>query len=250
MSWLRHRITILALVILIAHIIAIFALHTPRPMVNLPAGVRAPRLPIATPTTNDTIELDGLNDPLVFAGAHQHGFSALAWMMRPRQEYALTNTPAPPRFLAFSRTPTEFPPNDHRSTIATRTEPPVLNFNLPPQAPQSHLFVEGPLQQRPLLKPIEPPIQHATEVLTNTVIQLGVRADGFPISARIVTTSGSRGADLTALDLAQKSRFAPIPTIGARDPNELQWGELIFQWFTAEPTATNNPPKTAISAAR
>ena len=38
-------------------------------------------------------------------------------------------------------------------------------------------------------KPPEIPIQFASDVLSNTVVQLGVRGDGFPFTARIVSGS-------------------------------------------------------------
>ena len=249
MRWSGKRLAIVATIIFLAHVIAIFAIHTPRPMVMLPDGIRTPRtLPVST-GTNHTTELDGLNDPLVFAGAHERGFSAAAWMVRPRQEFALTNPPAPPRYLAFVRRPVELPAE---SELKFRREEdlPLLQFALPSDPPKSILMVEGDLKNRGLIKPIDVPVQIASDVLSNTVVQVAVRADGFPFSARVVSGSGSRGADDVALDLARKARFSALPQIRPGEGAEMQWGELVFQWFTAGPTATNLPAKTAVSAAR
>jgi hypothetical protein len=250
MSWTRQRVLILAAVIFAAHVIALSALHTPPPMVVLPEGFRTPRLVRATPSTNNVIELDGLNDPLVFAGAHQHGFSASAWMMRPQQEYAFTNAPVEPRYLAFSRPTTELPIAQVESKVQPQTSLPFVSFVLAKEPPHSILRIEGGLEGRQLLKAPILPIQLASDVLSNTAIQVGVRMDGFPFSARIVSGSGSRGADLAALDLANKARFAPLPAAESPDPAELQWGEMVFQWFTTEPSATNGLPKTSVSAAK
>jgi hypothetical protein len=248
-SWSRKRLTIVAMIIFLAHVIAIFAIHTPRPMVMLPDGFRTPRTLPVPGGTNHTTELDDLNDPLVFAGAHERGFSAAAWMMRPKLEFSLTNPPTPPRFLAFVRTPLELPAE---SELKLRREEdlPELEFALPGDPQKSILMIEGELKNRGLIKPIEVPVQIASDILSNTVVQVAVRADGFPFSARIITGSGSHGADLTALDLATKARFSALPQIRAGEAAEMQWGELVFQWFTAGPNATNLPAKTAVSAAR
>lgn len=249
MSWSRKRLAIVATVIFLAHVVAIFAIHTPRPMVMLPDDFRTARFMPVPAATNHAAELDGLNDPLVFAGAHEHGFSAAAWMMRPRQEFALTNAPTPPRYLAFSRTPLELP---RETDVWPRreTDLPLLQFALPREQVRSKLMIEGDLKNRGLIRPIEVPIQNGSEVLSNTVVQVAVRADGLPFSARIVSGSGSRGADVIALNLANKARFSALPQIRAGERAEMQWGELVFQWFTANPAATNSAPKTPVSAAR
>ena len=242
MSWTRQRITILAAVIFVAHVAVIFALHTPRPMVALPETFRTPRLKSPTTPANPPPTLDGLNDPLVFAGAHEHGFSASAWMMRPRQDYALTNSKPPPRFLAFARTPMNFPPAPNENKIETQTSLPFLDIALAAEPRKSKIRLEGELHVRPLARTPEIPIQSATDVLTNTVVQIAVKSDGFPFSARIITSSGSRATDLKALDIANHFKFTPLPPAVSRDPTELQWGECVFQWFTTEPSATNAAP--------
>jgi hypothetical protein len=250
MTWPRQRVFVLAGVIFAAHVIAIFALHTPAPMVLLPDGFRSPRSPQRMASTNGFVELDGLDDPLVFAGAHQHGFSASAWMMHPAQEYELTNSLPEPRYLAFSRTPLELPRIDHGLDLQSAAALPFVEFALPKERARSTFAIEGPLAARKLLSPVEPPVQIASDVLSNTVVQLGVRADGFPFSARIVSSSGSRVADLAALNLANQARFAPLPLPDPDNPARLQWGEFVFQWFTTEPTATNTAAKASIPGAK
>ena len=249
MNWSGKRLTIVATIIFLAHVIAIFAFHTPRPMVILPDGFRTPRsLPVVT-GTNYNAELDGLNDPLVFAGAHDHGFSAWAWMMRPKQEFALTNPPPSPRYLAFVRSPIELP-TESEAKLRRGEDLPEMQFALPSDPQKSILMIEGDLKNRGLIRPIDVPVQIASDVLSNTVVQVAVRADGFPFSARVISGSGSRAVDDVALDLAKKARFSALPQIRPRDGAEMQWGALVFQWFTAGPTMTNLPAKTAVSAAR
>ena len=247
MSWTRQRVTVFAVVIFIAHVIAIFALHTPRPMVTLSDNFRTAPLAPAIVETNSSTALEGLNDPLVFAGAHEHGFSASAWMMKPRQDYALTNSKSPPRFLAFTRTPTDLPIIGNELTSPMRTTLPFLEFAFAHESPKSTLRIQGALENRALLNSPEIPIQQATDVLTNTVIQIAVKSDGFPFSARIVTSCGSRLADLRALQIANQLRFAPASAATIRDAAALQWGECIFQWFTTEPSANSNLAPNAVS---
>src|SRR3954451_14285164 len=109
MSWTRRRMTVLAGVIFGAHLFAIYALHTAAPMLMQPASFRSPRFANVAPTSVPAREADGLNDPMVFAGAHQHGFSGPAWLTGPRQNYSISTTVSPPRFLEFARPPAEFP---------------------------------------------------------------------------------------------------------------------------------------------
>jgi hypothetical protein len=239
MSWTRKRVTILAAVIFVAHIIGIFALHTPRPMVSLQDDFRTPRLTPTPIETNASSRLEGLNDPLVFAGAHEHGFSAAAWMTKPHQDYVLTNSKSPPRFLAFARAPMKFPPRETQIAVPGRTALPFVEISLLRNTQKSILRIEGGLENRALLKTPEIPTQSASDVLSNTVVQVAVKPDGFPFSARVVTGSGSRVADLRALQIANQLRFAPLSTAIVRNANDLQWGECVFQWFTTEPAAPN-----------
>jgi len=243
MSPNTKKIAVVAAAIFAAHVVAVFALQSPRQTILariVKNGVG--RLPASqqheTPQRID----DGLNDPLIFAGAHSRGFSAPAWLTAPQNRYAISNTVAPEKYLAYARTGAELevtntfrPPN---------TALPFLAFNLPPPSPASSMMVEGELTSRPLTSQPAIPIQFGTEVLSNTVVQVGVRADGFPLSMRIVSTSGSRAADLSALDIANRLRFSS----DLSRSNALQWGRLVFQWFTTEPPTTNAPaPTTALA---
>jgi hypothetical protein len=185
----------------------------------------------------------------VFAGAHEHGFSAAAWMIRPKQEFALTNPPPAPRYLAFVRTPLTLPA-ERESKFRREDDLPELQFTLPSDPQKSILMIGGELKNRGLIRVIDVPVQIASDVLSNTVVQVAVRADGFPFSARVISGSGSRGADDVALDLAKKARFSALPQVRPGEGAEMQWGELVFQWFTAGPNMTNSPAKTAVSAAR
>jgi hypothetical protein len=246
MSWSRQRITIFAGVIFTAHVVAIFALHSRDPIRVEIKNLSQRSLRSAETSEAPPPGVDGLNDPLVFAGAHEHGFSASAWLMRPRPDYTISNSVPPPRFLSFTRPAlTLAQPN---TVIELESTLPLLKLAVSSPPPESVLKIEGELQGRGLLRAPEIPIQFATEVLSNTVVEVAVRADGFPFSARIISGSGSRLVDLNALTIANTTRFTPLPPAHA-DRGALQWGALEFQWFTAEP-GTNTSPRAAISAAK
>jgi hypothetical protein len=243
MSGTRQRTSVLAAVIFGAHLFAIYALHTPAPMVMQPASFSSARFLHQPPALAPGAEPDGINDPMVFAGAHQHGFSAAAWLMPPREDYSITKTVSPPHFLEFNRPATEFPATEISAPRTTLL--PIVEIPIPTEAPKSTFAIEGALKDRPLRKIPELPLQVAADVLSSTVIQVGVQADGFPFSGRIIGRSGSPAADLAALKIANEVRFAPISPAIAGGRAELQWGEIVFRWFTAEPNATNAPPTGA-----
>lgn len=233
MSWTGKRLLVLAVTILAAHVFAIFALHTREPLMARMAVTGSPRFGASQFTNAPSEGVNGLNDPLTFAGAHPRGFSAHAWLNHPKMEYASSNRPAPPRFLAYSRPAEQTPAIASTPQVAAPL--PFLKASLSNPPPRSLFFVEGGLIGRPLLGAPALPLQFGTDVLSNSVVQIGVQADGYPVSARIVRGSGRRDADLTALQIANSVRFAP------RKENSVQWGELVFQWFTAEPPSTNAP---------
>ena len=79
------------------------------------------------------------------------------------------------------------------------------------------------------------PPQFHTDVLSNTVVEALVSADGLVISSRVVENSGSARADADALALTRSARFTP------RSGEDLapDRGKLIFQWYALGLSATN-----------
>jgi outer membrane biosynthesis protein TonB len=237
MSWTTKRLLVIAALLLAAHLFAIFTLHTRDPILARIAMTGTPRRYFPTPppaSIPSPAEPDSLIDPLAFASANPRGFSGPAWMDRPKTIYATSNSIAQPKFLTSRAALTKGP--DPLDPTPPATPLPFIQLAIPKTERQSTLAIDGPLAARlPASGLPTPPNQTAAEVLGNTTIQLGVQADGFPFSARIINGSGSRAADLIALRLAKQIRFAPGPT-------NLEWSDLTFQWFT-EPPATNAVPK-------
>lgn len=233
---------LLTMLVLAAQLGAIFALHTRESLrVKLPLLVPSPLGGFATNSVGS--EVEDLIDPLAFAGAHERGFSAHAWLKKPEMQLALGNSTPAPTFLTFNRALAELPRS--RDFRGLPNELPFVQFAISNELPRaSKLQIQGAIAGRPLLTNIIPPLQYTSEIISNTVVQVALQPDGFPFSARIVSGSGSRGADLTALQMANNARFAPLSP-KERSPISLQWGELVFQWHTALPPSTNASAQAA-----
>jgi TonB family protein len=232
-----------------------------------------PRRPAASPVlqlaTNANSEFLALSDPSLLALPHQEGFSGLAWLNPPpltdagyhpsERERSWTEEA---RWLplsveqlgaGFNRiVATNYTLSIEASAVP---DPQLLSPSVdsqPALGACSSLRIEGTLAQWRVLKPFELPSWPArvisatdTDLLTNTVVQVVVDAQGRPVSSTLLTSSGSPGADDFALDQARISRFEPP---GGVDPNAafranpligLCWGRLIFDWYTVP--ATNRP---------
>lgn len=244
MRWSRQRWVLTTLVILAGQLLAIFALHTRQPLLaKLPPFTPGPVLASATNSSGSVPQ--ELNDPLLFAGAHPLGFSGAVWLKRPQMEIAFSNSIPPVRYLAFQPSGPEISEtNVFRRPL---TPLPFLQIALPQRpAPRSLLTVEGDLATRPVLNKPVPPNAVGADVLSDTIVRIGVRRDGFPQSLRVVAGSGTPAMDVSALQMAHGIRFAPQVVTRAGQEDALEWGELVFQWHTAAP-GTNNP---AISPAK
>lgn len=237
MNWSRKQWIVTVALIFVAHVAAVFALHSRAPLLarldSLPAKNAFPS------QTNAAAKLPPeLQDPLLFASANARGFSAGAWVKAPETKQGLARTQMAPRFFGYEREPASFPPMD---PPAPRTPLPFVALSLERQAPKvSTMSIEGDLAARALSRMPALPPQVFGDVLSNTVVQVAVQADGFPFSARVVSGSGSRKADLEALELGKGLRFAPrLVAALDRRPAPLEWGQLVFQWFTTAPGGTN-----------
>ena len=114
-------------------------------------------------------------------------------------------------------------------------------FHPAPLPPDPPLRIEGDLATRPLLAPLALKSWAHAELLSNSVVQAMVDADGFTFSPVLLTGCGLEEADLYALKLASGARFRPAPRLPGtgHDPGGLTWGKLIFQWQTLPLPATN-----------
>jgi len=145
-------------------------------------------------------------------------------------------------FSEFVRT------NTVAHTLFADKPAPRLSPVNPPAIPlptRSFVRVEGELARRELCSSVEiPPVPH-TDLLTNTVVQVGVNRSGLVLCRAVLSGSGSKAADQQAHDLAKTIRFNPLGLANPDQPHSLTWGRLVFQWHTVEPPANvpaPNPP--------
>jgi hypothetical protein len=237
----RLRIGIAVALVFAAQVAVVFWAGNPPPAKPLPT-VPVPVVHIAAAESQALL---ALQDPTLFVLPHRDNFSGDAWLNLRPLEFSPTNWTEPARplelsppelgaaFVAFMQTnpPPVFQPRiDSGLDTAEATAPPMPSLSVP-----SRLRVEGDLARLRLLTPLHLPPQTNSDLLTNTVIQLEVDAQGNPFSATIWAKSGSDGADSEALtNFAKAVRFAPPEpaALGTVPPDKMISGKLIFEWQT------------------
>jgi TonB family protein len=224
---------------------------------SLPIPRQASTNPAVFLATELPNELLALNNPTLLAWANRRGFSGAAWLKIPPVNYQLTDWTEPPRWLplpaddlgnsfhrfAQSNLPYPFPIADKLLPRFTPPEFPTPTTSLPTR---SSLRVEGELAARHLLAQFNLPSWTNSDLLTNSIVQILVDAEGRTISATLLSGSGSKEADQCALKVAKTARFNSLRVSGpdrlAETVPSLSWGQLIFDWHTVPMPATNAPP--------
>jgi TonB family protein len=193
-----------------------------------------------------------LKDPTLFALPGLNGFSGRAWLRFPPPQHRLTNWTEPPQWLApdvaslaapmteFVRT-NKFPP----LLVADKPLPPRIASGLSapvvPVRGQSDYRVEGELALRTLEIPLNLPPWPHSDILSNSVVQMLVDADGRTLSATLLPPgSGSPAADQAAVQLATRLRFDPSPRHSDPTLGSMTSGRIIFLWHTIPAVATNH----------
>ncbi len=251
--WSRRRWVFTFLAILLLQTGLIFLLvERPRP-VKVPDGFHTGIYPANTPLAVQQVAGMRLwQDPTLFVLPQPHTFSERAWLAYTPVQHQFSDWTEPPRWLEFNeqhlgesfawyaRTVTN-PPR----LIADLPLPPLTAADLPvpnqPIAGRSQVNVDGALAARPLRTPIPLCAWTQSEILSNTVIQLVVDAEGYPRETTLLAESGLRAADVYALQQAANARFEPLrrPEGMPSPDGRLTWGTLVFQWQTIPPAATN-----------
>lgn len=216
--------------------------HVPRP----PAA--APRLRLAG---NAPTAWLALNDPTLFALPHWEGFSGPAWLNLPSLETPSPDWTEPPRWLALPLAELGATFERFIQTNRPDSQPllgrPAPGLTVPepvppvPASEHSSYRLEGPLAQRRLSTALDLPSWKHADILTNSIVQLIVDAEGKPISVALLSGCGFSAADDQALALARGARFESLygtgPEQAANHPGRLSWGEMIFEWHTQAPEA-------------
>lgn len=250
---LRFRVGmwIAVALVFVAQVAVVFWVGNPPPL----APLKVPAPPVVHLTGSGSEELLALQDPTLFVLPHRDNFSGDAWLKIPPQKFTPTNWSEPPRplpllaeqlgtaFVTFMQT--NRPPRyqlalESGLDTANDDSPPTVSISVP-----STMRVEGDLARLSLLTHFRLPPQTNSELLTNTVVQLLVNAEGHPFSPVIWSSSGSGEADALALtNYAKAVRFAPAQeaALGTVPTDKLTLGKLIFEWQTVPPAPTNGSP--------
>ena len=246
--WSRARWVWLIALVFTAHLALIFIFGDRKAVVPRPPAP-APLLSLAG--AGD--EVIALNDPTLFALPHRQSFAGAAWLKIPVVPFQPFRWNEPARLLplpwaelgaAFTR----FMHTNARAAFSFESKPAPELTQLAPwesePAPVRHstFRVTGDLAHRHLLNPPELQSWAATDfLLTNSVVQLLVNADGIVMSPPTmlnVNGSGWKEADQQALRLAKAARFEPLRERTAG----VTLGAMVFEWQTVPPPETNSAP--------
>ena len=208
-----------------------------------------PAAPVLRIDADRPAELLAFEDPTLFVLPHRDSFSGRIWVPVPQQLFQLPPWWESPRWLllpeqqlglAFSEFARTNPVPYFQTIIGPAPETPAV-APPPPIVTKSTLRIEGDLAGRGLRSKFDLPGFAASDLLSNSVVQVLVDARGNAFSRALLARSGSDEADRRALDVAQLARFAPARpgrTAGAAEP-EPTIGTLVFEWQTLPRPATN-----------
>jgi hypothetical protein len=244
-GWSRRRWLTLIALLFAAQVGFIFALGErhfapPRAVVNVP------QLTLA----DSSSELLALNDPTLFVLPHANDFASAVWRKtpvapqpsfrwtEPSGELPLAAENLGAVFDRFMQT-NQFVQSASDFKPPAKLSEPVLP--LPPFfADSSTLQIEGDLAQRKSLASEDLPSWPGADVIAPSKVQVLVDATGEVVSWVLLPPDNRAGAaaqydpaDRRALELARATRFAPS--------SGLTVGQMIFNWRTVPPTATNSP---------
>jgi hypothetical protein len=197
--------------------------------------------------------LQALADPTLFALPHQKGFSGPRWNPSEFRPFAWSEPLewlVPSAQLWNGPFKPVIPSNASGPLLAMLEAAPDLTLPevspLAPSREKSAFHIEGELASRRLLTPLSLKSWVTSDMLTNTVVQVLVDADGRPLSALLLSACGLGDADHLALEQAQSARFAAVSTSGPdRALNaeaDLMWGTIVFEWHTLPAPTAAAPP--------
>ena len=243
-GWSRQRWLMLVAFVFAAQVTLILALGEKQfPPQRAVANV--PQFTLAD-SANEMIALD---DPTLFALPHGDNFApAVSGQMLVVANSSFRWTEPPGELLSpavgnLGAVFTRFMQTNQFATINLNFKPepelsePVLSLQ-PAFAENSTLRVEGELAQRKLLNPLSLPSWPYADVIAPSRVQVLVDADGGVFSPVLLPPDNpgevhDSDADQRALELARGLRFAPA--------SRPAFGQLIFDWRTVAPSATNSP---------
>ncbi len=209
-------------------------------------------------------EVLALADPTLFGLPHQQGFSGPAWLnaSQPSKQGLDSFVPessAPPLVLNASGDDfSQFMATNQFDSFQHLSKPDPALSTAPQPSPvarssKSILRQFEGLALRRLLSAVDLPswpvrtnLTKEPDILTNTLVQLAVNADGRPVSVSLVSSSGLQDADKYALQQALALRFEPLGGSGGETLTNplarLSWGQLSFDWLTVSGSTNEATP--------
>jgi len=215
-----------------------------------------PRLVASAPRvrlSHDSGELLALLDPTLFALPHHRRFSGKSWIKAAPQDVHPADWSETPLWLELPMPQLTAAFRDFVQTsgplpfqaVVPEPSPAVATGPGPAVSTPSTLRIEGGLSGRRLLSSFGLSGWTNSNLLTNSVVQVVVDAQGNTLSRRLLSGSGYVEADRRALELAKIARFAPEEITGPerakRRPEKLTLGTLTFEWQTLPPTNALGP---------
>ena len=252
-GWSRQRWLTLVALVFIAQVAIIFVLGTR----NFPPQRTVTNVPHLT-LADSSSDLIALDDPTLFVLPHANDFGSAVWSEMPA--VSQKSFPWPERSGELLS-----PSGEHLGAVFARFmrtnqfSAPTLDFKPKPKlseprlsltpafAPGSTLRITGDLARRKWLNPVNLPSWPYPDVIAPSRVQVQVDQAGAVISAALLPPDNSMvllpsvnldvvhydAADQRALEIARRLRFAPAPGMAS--------GQLIFDWRTVPPPATNSP---------
>ena len=249
--WSRRRWWGMVALIFGVQLALIFWLGDTSPIRPRPA---APALTLKL-AGNASAEQLALRDPTLFVLPRQERVPTPAWLTTPRPEphpfawpertnYPLLTIDQPgAAFNQFVQTNAFSPLPPPANPLPELTLPELPPLAISPE--RSTLQLEGNLALRRLLTPLQLRSWQNPDILTTSVVQVVVDAEGRPVSVTLLSGSGSKAADQQALALASAARFEPLGHTLAgtalAPAEQLSWGRMVFRWHTLPPQPTNGP---------
>lgn len=190
-------------------------------------------------TSGDVLE-SAMLSPTRFALPEGGGFSGDAARALPPVTYGWGRSDPRPSFLPadpsgsnLGPTPAT-PPPPTRST-SPRAVAPSPQALVRMTTDQARSEIRGDLSTRPLARPLSIPPWTGDDGPQPTRIELAVNPWGEVLTARVIVGSGSRPADLAALEAVRGARFEPLPD--ARSSDALQADRLTWGVMSIHPAA-------------
>lgn len=196
-------------------------------------------------STTSPDPLEGtLSSPTRFALPEASGFSGDAAQALPPVTYGWGRTEPKPSFLPAD------PAGSNLGPLPPTPVPPARPTDLRTAAPASdslaritleHTRVDllGALAQRGLMRPLKATVWTEGDSPQPTRIEVAVNPWGEVLTARVTVGSGSKAADLAALEAVWNARFNPLPQ--ARQADALQADPLTWGLVSIHPIPGTPP---------